>query len=275
VAGAAAVTGTLLAALALAGLLFAASLRAELAGLVGFAFLAAALPLELGPGLPGWISAGLALAACGLCLWVCLRSGVFVFPAGRELKWWRIIARPFALLFVPIDRLFHRTALLYLLGGLALAFAALDLARLLGRVQMRQLFKRSEGRGFSSMTSFLVAIFLIFLVFPDHLPYLGLGFITLGDLFGKIVGIRFGKLRLLRGRTLQGTLAFAAGGFAAAWLLRLALRGSAPLVELYAVLAGPAFAALVELFSGPLDDNFTVGIISSGFLYSLRYFLGA
>ncbi len=268
-------TASLLAALALAGLLFAASRRAELAGMAGFAFLAAALPLELGPGLPGWISAGLALAACGLCLWLCLRSGVFEFPAGRELKWWRIIARPFALLFVPIDRLFGRTPLLFLLGGLALAFSALDLVRLFSRVQMRRLFKKSEGKRFSSMTAFLVAIFLIFLVFPDHLPYLGLGFITIGDLFGKIVGIRFGRLRLLRGRTLEGTLAFAAGGFAAAWLLRLALRDPAPPMQLYAVLAGPAFAALVELFSGPLDDNFTVGIISSGFLYSLRYFLGA
>jgi len=29
----------------------------------------------------------------------------------------------------------------------------------------------------------------------------------------------------------------------------------------------------VELFSGNLDDNFTVGIISSGFLYAVRYFL--
>jgi dolichol kinase len=202
---------------------------------------------------------------------------VFEFPGGRELKWWRIIARPFALLFVPIDRLFGRTPLLLLLGGLALIFAGMDLVRLFSRVQMRRLFKRSEGRRFSSMTCFLVAIFLVFLVFPDHLPYLGLGFITIGDLFSKIVGIRFGRHRLLGARTLEGTLAFAAGGFAAAWLLRLALRlaPGIPQVQLYAVLAGPVFAALVELFSGPLDDNFTVGIISSGFLYSLRCFLGA
>jgi dolichol kinase len=126
-----------------------------------------------------------------------------------------------------------------------------------------------------------VAIFLIFLAFPDHLPYLGLGFITIGDLFSKIVGIRFGRKALLRGRTLEGSLAFAAGGFAAAWLLRLALIWMAfqapavPPVPLYAVLAGPVFAALVELFSGKLDDNFTVGIVSTGFLFSLRYFLGA
>jgi hypothetical protein len=38
-------------------------------------------------------------------------------------------------------------------------------------------------------------------------------------------------------------------------------------------MAGPAFAALGELFSGTLDDNFAVGLISCGFLYSLRYFL--
>ena len=81
-------------------------------------------------------------------------------------------------------------------------------------------------------------------------------------------------MRLLHGRTLEGTLACAAGGFFTAWLLRLALRGYAPAVPLYAVLAGPPFAALVELFSGRLDDNFTVGVVSSGFLYSLRYFLG-
>jgi dolichol kinase len=271
----AALTGTLLAGLALAGLLFAASRRVALAGLVAFAFLAAAFPLELGPTVPGLVLAGAALSACGLCLWLCLQTGVFRFPAGKELKWWRIIARPFALLFVPIDRIFGRTPLLFLLGVLALVFSALDLVRLFSRVQMRRLFKRSEGKRFSSMTGFLVAIFLIFLVFPDHVPYLGLGFITIGDLFGKIVGIRFGRRELLRGRSLEGTLAFAAGGFAAAWLLRLALRGVTPAVPLYAVLAGPVFAALVELFSGPLDDNFTVGIVSSGFLYSLRYFLGS
>jgi dolichol kinase len=200
---------------------------------------------------------------------------VFRFPGGRELRWWRVIARPFALLFVPIDRLFGRTPLLFLLGGLALAFSALDLVRLFSRLQLRQMFKPSERKRFSSMTGFLVAIFLIFLVFPDHLPYLGLAFITIGDLFGKVVGMRFGRVQLLRGRTLEGSLAFTAGGLAAAWLLRLALRGAVPPVPLYAVLAGPVFAALVELFSGVLDDNFTVGLISTAFLYSLRYFLGA
>ena len=44
-------------------------------------------------------------------------------------------------------------------------------------------------------------------------------------------------------------------------------------VPFYMLAAGSVFAAGVELFSMDLDDNFTVGIISSGFLFALRYFL--
>jgi dolichol kinase len=46
-------------------------------------------------------------------------------------------------------------------------------------------------------------------------------------------------------------------------------------VPSYVVLAGPVFATLVELFSMDLDDNFTVGIVTSGFLFALHYFLAA
>ena len=148
-ADAAGVAGTLLAGLALAGLLAAASRRAELSGLVACAFLAAA----------------------GLCLGLCLRRGVFAFPAGREMKWWR--------------------------------------------------------SSWSSRTTCLTWAW---------------------------ASSRGGPFRQDRRHPLR--------------------QGPAAAVPLYAVLAGPPFAALVELFSGRLDDNFTVGIVSSGFLYSLRYFLG-
>ncbi len=265
--------GSLEAAAALAALLFAASRRADLTGLVASAFLAACSPLALGLTPAGVGLGALFLAAGGVCLALCLRGGAFAFPGDREMKWWRIIARPFALLFIPIDRYLQRTLLLVLLGALALGFAGLDLVRLFTRYQLRQLFKRSEIKRFSSMTAFVVAVCIIFLVFPDHLPWLGLGFLTVGDLFGKVVGIRFGRTRLLRGRTLEGTLAFTGGGFFVSWLLYIAPRGPGQPLPLYAVLAGPPFAAAVELFSGLLDDNFTVGIISCGFLYSLRYFL--
>jgi acyl-phosphate glycerol 3-phosphate acyltransferase len=265
--------GTLLAVLATAALLFAASRSGDLTGLVAFGFLGIVTPLELGLTAAGLLPWALALFLFVSSIGNCLRHQVFQFRTQKELKWWRIIARPFALLFIPIDLLFHRTPLLFLLGVLALIFAGLDLVRLFTRHQLVQLFKKSEVKRFSSMTSFLVAIFIIFLAFPARVPYLGLAFITLGDLFSKIVGIRFGRHELQKGRTLEGTLAFTAGSFLAAWVLFVVFRGGAVPIPLYAVLSGPVFAALVELFSGRLDDNFTVGVISSGFLSALRYFL--
>jgi dolichol kinase len=261
--------GSFLAVLAVAALVFASSRDLDLTGLVSFAFLSIVIPLELGAGTAALTLSLLAWFLLGLSIRNCLRHGVFSFGTSKEMKWWRVIARPFALLFIPIDRLFHRTPLLLLLGALALIFSGLDLFRMATRFQLAQLFKKSEVKRFSSMTSFLVSIFIIFLVFPDSIPYLGLAFITVGDLFSKIIGIRFGKTELLKSRTLEGSLAFVAGSFLAGWVLYSVLRT----VPLYAALGGPVFAAAVELFSGPLNDNFTVGIISCGFLYALRYFL--
>jgi glycerol-3-phosphate acyltransferase PlsY len=263
--------GSFLAVLAAAALVFAASRNTDLAALVAFAFLSIVTPLEVGLDPSGLGLSLLAWFMLAMSAWDCVRHGVFSFGTQREMKWWRVIARPFALLFIPIDRLFHRAPLLILLGALALIFSGMDLFRMATRFKLTQFFKSSEVKRFSSMTSFLVSIFIIFLVFPDTIPYQGLAFITIGDLFSKIIGLRFGKTGLLKGRTLEGSLGFVAGSFLTGWVVYTVL----PNIPLYAVLAGPVFAAVVELFSGTLDDNFVVGIISSGFLYSLRYFLRA
>ena len=116
----------------------------------------------------------------------------------------------------------------------------------------------------------IVAVFIVFLVFPGIIPFLGLAYITIGDMFSKIIGIKFGRHRLLRDRTLEGSLGFLAGSFMAGWVICSLLP-----VPIYAVIAGPLFASGVELFSMDLNDNFTVGIVTSGFLFSLHYFLGA
>jgi glycerol-3-phosphate acyltransferase PlsY len=249
-------------------LVFLASHSGDLTGLVGFCALSVLTPIELGFGGPALFLLSLALYLFGMSIRNVIRQGVFRFDPNLEMKWWRVIARPFALLFIPVDLLFGRTPLLFLLGAVALVFSVLDLVRLLSRYEFRQLLKKKETKRFSSMTSFLVATFIMFLVFPDNVPYLGLAYITIGDLFSKIIGVRYGKTALLRERTLQGSLGFLAGSFLAGWVVYL--RSPIPL---YVAAAGPVFAAGVELFSMDLDDNFTVGILSSGFIFALRYFL--
>jgi dolichol kinase len=178
-----------------------------------------------------------------------------------------VISRPFALLFIPIDLIWNRTVLLILIGALALLFGAVDLVRLLSKVRLSLFFRKREAKRFSSMTKFLVSIFITFLVFRGEIPYLALAFITIGDLFSKVIGVKFGKIKLFKSRSLAGTLAFTGGCLMVGYIL-YSLR---PMPLLF-VLIGSPFAALVELFSESFDDNFTVGLISGGFLTAIRFF---
>jgi glycerol-3-phosphate acyltransferase PlsY len=256
--------------LAVAALVFIASRSGDLTALVAFLFLCIVAYLELDFSPRGLLMASLSLYCFALALRGTVIQRLFVVTAEIEMKWWRVIARPFALLFIPIDLLIGRTVLLFIMAGIGVILIGTDIFRMLSRHQLQQLFKKKEIKRFSSMTSFVVAVFIIFLVFRGEIPYLGLAYITIGDMFSKIIGIQFGKHKLLRDRTLEGSLGFLAGSFMAGWVIYTLLP-----VPTYAVIAGPLFASGVELFSMDLDDNFSVGIVTSGFLFALHYFLGA
>jgi len=88
--------------------------------------------------------------------------------------------------------------------------------------------------------------------------------LTLGDPVAGWVGRRFGRVQLVRGRTLEGSLAFLAVGFGSA----LAVTGLAlerPWPELALVALGAAVSGSVaELLSVRLDDNLTVPLAAAG-----------
>jgi len=259
--------GVLVVVVLLVGL---ASRRLDGAGIAAGLCLAAGSLLELGFGTGAVVLAAFGLAVLAASVVAALRGGVFRLEGERELKVWRLAARPFAMLFIPLDLLWGRRVLLVVAGVVCLVFIALDVFRYFSRRRIAAMYKTSEARRFSSMTYFLLALFLGFLVLPASLPYLPLAFSTVGDLCGKLLGMRFGVTRLYRDKTLQGTLAFTAGSLFAGWLAQRLL----DLPPAF-VLAGAPFAAIVELLSSRLDDNFSVMLITGGFLAALRYFFGA
>jgi glycerol-3-phosphate acyltransferase PlsY len=104
-------------------------------------------------------------------------------------------------------------------GFVSLDFIAADVIRFLSRSSFALFFKTSEARRFSSMTYFLVAAFVSFLVFPGEIPYLTLAFASVGDLGGKLIGLRFGKTLLHKNKTLEGALGFFAASVMAAYIL--------------------------------------------------------
>ena len=193
------------------------------------------------------------------------RQSLLEIPKGEDIKIWRIAARPFALLFIVIDVIWHRRITLLVIGSLALIFVAMDLVRLFSKRSSKAIFKSKEKNRFSSMTLFLVATTISFLVFSEGIPYVALTCITIGDFFGKIVGMQYGKTYLFRHKTLEGTLAFFSGSVTVTYVV-----GSLFGIPIAWIVIGSAIAAVTELFSDHIDDNFTVSIVVGGALTAVR-----
>ena len=230
-------------------------------------FLTIILPLRYETTVLICITSAVTLVILAILVKLTYRKGIFRFNKTLEIKWWRIIARPFAILFIPIGMFLGESFLLYLLGILSTIFVLTDLFRLFSGKLISAIYKKSESRRFSSMSSFLVAIFLIFLLFQQEVAYLCLVFILFGDMAGKIIGIQFGRVLLIHKRTLEGSLGFLTGSLYSGLIICTIFS-----IDFQFLLIGAICATLAELFSCDLDDNFTVGILTGGCLEALKYF---
>jgi dolichol kinase len=115
-----------------------------------------------------------------------------------------------------------------------------------------------ERHRVNSSTWYVSALLLLALFAPRPAAEVGVLVLGVADPAAGLVGRRFGRTRLLAGRSLEGSLAFALVGalVAGAWL---ALTAVLPLPSLAVVaFAAGITGALAELGSTRLDDNFTI-----------------
>ncbi len=120
--------------------------------------------------------------------------------------------------------------------------------------------KEKERERLSTTTLFLIAAFLTIAIFDRGVAIPALLFLTVGDPVAEIVGVNYGRLKILRGKTLEGTLAGAAACLlAGSPLLLIDSLG----LDLPVLTVGAAAAALTELLPFPIDDNFTIPLGSA------------
>lgn len=116
-----------------------------------------------------------------------------------------------------------------------------------------------ERHRINSATWYATALVLMVLLFPPYASVAGLAVLGAGDPVAALVGRRWGRVSLVHGRTLEGTLAFVLVGALAALVILLVWHPFAPWPTLLLVSAGGAVAgAVAELLSVRLDDNFTI-----------------
>lgn len=162
------------------------------------------------------------------------------------------------LLFYSLMRFYwsDRAALLGL-TVLFLVFLEVEYVRLEVRPKIPKeynIFRARERDNVTGSIFFIAATIIVFAAFDYPIALTALLLTVFGDLTSALVGIKFGKHKLFRKKSWEGTLA----GF----LINLAV--SALILPGYPFIFVPMalMASTVELLTGKLDDNLTVPIFA-------------
>jgi len=190
----------------------------------------------------------------------------------ENVRLWRIFLRPASMSFVLLDFFMQRSAFLTLIGIVLAIFFFMDLIRLLSeRVNISltkkmgrfKIYKAKEAKRFSSMTLFLMGVFLIFIIFDRNTAVLSLGFLVFGDMAAKIIGISYGRRKIFKplSKTVEGFLGFAAAAISVSYFSWIF--GIHPL---WISICGAIIAAIVESLPLSVDDNLSVPLLSGAIM---------
>lgn len=116
-----------------------------------------------------------------------------------------------------------------------------------------------EAQRVNSATWYTTALLLLSATQSTLLCVAGVVVLGIGDPIAALVGRRFGRTKLLHGRSLEGTIAFAVSATIATFIAFMLFHGSLGLGLALGLAAAASIAgALAELFSLRVDDNFSI-----------------
>ena len=120
------------------------------------------------------------------------------------------------------------------------------------------LFRAEEQVKESAMTPYAISILLTLITFPKTISIIAILTLAIADPVSAIVGIRWGRRRIVPEKSVEGSLAFFFATFAiTAGVLYLATIAPMSSVVLVAALLGTA-AAVIEMLPIRIDDNLTI-----------------
>ncbi|MGH8500683.1 MAG: diacylglycerol/polyprenol kinase family protein [Methylococcales bacterium] len=127
------------------------------------------------------------------------------------------------------------------------------------------LAKETEARQITGATYFMFGSAVTLALYDREVAILAIVFSVFGDMAATLVGSRFGRIRVTPEKTLEGGLAC----FAACLLVGLVMLISGFSVLFLQVLLGALAAALIEIFSSPIDDNLTIPVFTGLLMQSV------
>lgn len=127
-----------------------------------------------------------------------------------------------------------------------------------------KIFKTPPGK-FTGDTYFMLATFIILLIFEKNIAIPSLFFLVFEDAGSGIIGSKFGKTKIFPGKSLEGLI----GGIFFNLIIMFLIFKFIDL-PLYILLSGVLISAFIEILPLKIDDNLTVGLITSIGMYLLN-----
>jgi dolichol kinase len=122
-----------------------------------------------------------------------------------------------------------------------------------------------EHHRINSATWYVTAIMLLALTMSPLICAIGLAVLGVGDPAAGYVGRRFGRIKIMHGRTVEGGLGFLGAAIPAALVAAYLFAPTLPFGTLLALAATAALAgAVAEIVSLRVDDNLSVGLVATG-----------
>jgi dolichol kinase len=125
--------------------------------------------------------------------------------------------------------------------------------------------KEKEKKIISSTTIYFLSMFLVVLLFSKEVAIASLLILIFADIFSALAGTRWGKIKITRSKTLEGTIAF----FLTCLIIGFILRYLNFPFEKKAILLCALGTSMVELIPY-LDDNLTVPLVAGFILEILK-----
>lgn len=127
-----------------------------------------------------------------------------------------------------------------------------------------------EAGGIASATWYATAVVVLAAVYPLDVAVAGLAVLGLGDPAAAIIGRRWGRIRTMHGRSLEGSVAFVVAGGAAAWATLAWWHPDAGQLPLLALAAAVGGAIGETVSGGRLDDNLVIPLLAAACAWGAR-----
>ena len=110
---------------------------------------------------------------------------------------------------------------------------------------------------------FFLGFGITFLLFPLPIASAACAIVAVGDVFSNFIGRRYGRIKIIKGRTVEGSSAFVISSFAASLIF------VSPIIGMVGALSG----AGAEIFRKP-NDNIIIPIVAGIFMLALTMITG-